>query len=239
MATRLVEGMRGGDLEDMVLPLISVDEFQSKIGEDAIVLGFYVSERDAATDLDRFIQKSSAGLVDSEVSPAPDQHGWFMVFVELPRNLRLPEMVKEVIDEISPLVNIENWRMRIRGVERLVPFSEEAVRLHINVEKIEEGLLDRAGSMLAESAAGSIQADGDALVIEDISMRIRLVPVGIGSAGDLLTEAGLDDAPIASDLVAIAEARRIERMLGEGWTAESVADHLLLSKGENSLLVRR
>src|ERR1700733_10450117 len=93
----LLEGMREGDLADLVLPMISVDEYSSKIDNDqAIVVGFYVHEEMAARDLNRFLQKSAVPLLGTDVSPAPDSHGYFMVFCEMMDNDRLAQNVQAI-----------------------------------------------------------------------------------------------------------------------------------------------
>ena len=79
----LNEGLRPDDLEDLVLPILSIDEYESKIEDDGIVVGFYTQYKDPANDLNRFIQKSAIDILDSEVSPAPTEDGYFIVFVEL------------------------------------------------------------------------------------------------------------------------------------------------------------
>lgn len=133
--TNLYEGMLGGDLEDLVLPMISVDEFVSKVGDDAIVFGFYVSDRDGAVDLNRFIQKSPLKILDTEISPAPDQRGFYVVFFEVLLNERLPEVIAELLKEIEPLVMIEKWKMQIRGQDDLIAFSEKALTKYAQVVK--------------------------------------------------------------------------------------------------------
>lgn len=135
--TTLNEGMLGGDLEDLVLPMISVDEFVSKVGDDAIVFGFYVSDRDGAVDLNRFIQKSPLKILDTEISPAPDQRGFYVVFFEILINDRLPEVVGELLKEIEPLVMIEKWKMQIRGQDDLLPFSEKTLTKYAHMVKKE------------------------------------------------------------------------------------------------------
>jgi hypothetical protein len=55
--SKLYEGMWSGDLADLVQPLVSIDEYASKIDPNAIAVGFYVQDKDAADDLNRFIQK--------------------------------------------------------------------------------------------------------------------------------------------------------------------------------------
>jgi 23S rRNA U2552 (ribose-2'-O)-methylase RlmE/FtsJ len=123
--SKLYEGMWSGDLADLVQPLISIDEYASKIDSDAIAIGFYVHDKDAADDLNRFIQKSPVSIIDSDVSPAPDQRGYYIVFVEFTYNDRLVSNISSLIEEVSPLVSIENWQMRVRNIEGLVEFDNE------------------------------------------------------------------------------------------------------------------
>ncbi|RYD66041.1 MAG: hypothetical protein EOP83_05980, partial [Verrucomicrobiaceae bacterium] len=123
MFKRLLEGMREGDLEDLILPLISVDEYESKIDDDAIVLGFYVSEADAAEDLNRFLQRSPIELLDTEISPAPDAQGFYMVFVELLNNKMLPENITALLEEVAAVSNIESWKMQVRGFDDLEAYD--------------------------------------------------------------------------------------------------------------------
>ena len=39
---QLNEGLKELDLQDLVLPLVSVDEYESKIDEEAIVVAFFI-----------------------------------------------------------------------------------------------------------------------------------------------------------------------------------------------------
>ena len=80
------EGLMKNDLAKLVLPIMSIDEYDSKIKDDAIVVAFYVTDKDPASDLNKFIQKSPVMLLDTEVSPAPNQDGFYLVFVEMDRS---------------------------------------------------------------------------------------------------------------------------------------------------------
>lgn len=123
--SKLLEGMWAGDLADLVQPLVSIDEYQSKIDPDAIAIGFYVNDKDAADDLNRFIQKSPVSIIDSDVSPAPDQRGYYIVFVELSFNDRIVPNIEAVLGEVSPLVDVQEWQMKARNLDGLVPFDAE------------------------------------------------------------------------------------------------------------------
>ena len=98
---KINEGMRAGDLADLVLPMISVDEYESKIDDSSIVIGFYIHDQDAASDLNRFLQKSPIQIIDTEISPAPDQHGYYIVFVELINDRRIAKNIADILAEVS------------------------------------------------------------------------------------------------------------------------------------------
>jgi hypothetical protein len=238
LASNLTEGMREGDLADLVLPLISVDEYKSKIDEDeAIVIGFYVHDQAAADDLNRYLQKSAAPLLDTEVSPAPDQHGYYLVFVELTKNSRLAENITDIINEMEGLVDIEEWQMRVRDHDDLIPFSPEAlshVLKHFDDHMREQAILKFLGHSLLESA----NIDGDLLVLEAGSERMVFNVVGFDQVDRLLHAHRLDEAALAYDLRAVARTNRINRMLGEAWNVMALRQYTLLHHDEDGLLLR-
>jgi hypothetical protein len=55
----LEEGLRKGDLEDLIYPIFEVDKFRSKMGEDrdVCVVTFQAKDRYPAKDLMEFIEK--------------------------------------------------------------------------------------------------------------------------------------------------------------------------------------
>lgn len=128
MSYKLHEGMWAGDLTDIVQPLVSIDEFESKIDDNAIVIGFYVSDEDAATDLNRFIQRSPVNIIDSDQSPSPDMDGYFMVFVEILYDERVANNIKKILDEVNPLVGVSTWQVKIRNYQKKFNFDEDKIK---------------------------------------------------------------------------------------------------------------
>jgi hypothetical protein len=141
-SSKLTEGMWKGDLEDIVQPIVSIDEYESKIDSRAIAIGLFVNDSDAADDLNRFIQKSAVPIIDADVSPAPDQRGYYIVFAEFQINDRLAQNIKDLLDEVGHLCNIESWKMKLRGVEGVHPLNTDIITkaIHRNQlgDKIEE-----------------------------------------------------------------------------------------------------
>ena len=132
MQNKINEGLHTGDLADLVLPLISIDEYVSKISKDSVVIGFYVHDKEAANDLNRFIQRSSVEFIDVEVSPAPDQHGYFLVFVEILNNAQIGKNVGDLLEEMERLIDIspKEFRMRVRKTDGMIRSPPLIVSTH-------------------------------------------------------------------------------------------------------------
>jgi len=241
LTSNLTEGMREGDLADLVLPLISVDEYQSKVADDseAVVFGFYVHDQSAADDLNRFLQKSAVPLLDTEVSPAPDQHGYFMVFVELINNARLAENVADILGEINSLVDIDEWQMRVRDLDDLIPFSSDALTQAMKKpdDKIaEQAILD----FLQPSALDTAMIDGEMLILQGSGERFVFEVIGFDRIKELLEQQDLTETGIGFDLRAIARTNRIARILGEAWQVLELNKFVMLQHSDDprSLLLQ-
>ncbi len=225
----LHEGLREGDLADLVLPLISVDEYCSKVDpSECIVFGFYVHDEDAAKDLNRFLQKSSVPIMDTEVSPAPDQHGFYMIFVEMMDNSRLEENVMSLLAEIKTLVDIEDWQMQVRKTDGIVPFSEDNLKQclrHSKKEDTSEDVLEffRPSMLLNASIEG-----GKVLVLEGGGERHVYRIREFGRFETILKNQGLTEAPITFNIRTIAKMNRIRRALGEDWEAMAIGKLVLI-----------
>lgn len=176
----LSEGMWVGDLTDLVQPLISVDEYKSKIDDTAIVIGFYIQDRDAADDLNRFIQKSPVSFVDCEVSPAPDQRGYYIVFVELPYNDRMVANIGSLLSEISPLVGIENWQVKCRNLKGIVRFDSDKLERVLKANHLSDKIkslkvmLNKIRKDKAEQEALAAKADQIAQEKADKAVRDKI-----------------------------------------------------------------
>jgi len=109
--TKINEGLRVGDLENLVSPKISIDEFESKSGSDdeILVVAFYVKDDQPADDLATFIERGAHKVVDTEVSPAPDDDGHYLVFVEINKDENAIQTVLNILKDLKQLVDIEKW----------------------------------------------------------------------------------------------------------------------------------
>ena len=110
----LMEGLRAGDLKHTVDHLFTVDQFQSKMGEDkdVLVLRFRASSKEPALDLMEFIEKGYNFVLDADISSGEEKDGYYSIFVELERSKKAPREVKDLLGGISQLCDLNNWRFR-------------------------------------------------------------------------------------------------------------------------------
>jgi len=129
----LSEGLRSGDLKELVSDLFTVDQYRSKMGEDRdiVVLGFSVREKNPAVDLMEFIEKGYAYILDADMSTGEESDGKYQVFVEMERTKELPSQLKHLLDGIGQLTGNRDWRFRYQKANSSLPFNEETVMENI------------------------------------------------------------------------------------------------------------
>jgi hypothetical protein len=110
---QIKEGVEYGDLETLVDSIVSVGEFKPKTGteEDVIVVGFYVKDEAPAMDLAKFIERGVTPMLDTEVSPNPNDVGMYIVFVEV-ENEDLMTTTLSLINDIHGLVKNDTWSLK-------------------------------------------------------------------------------------------------------------------------------
>jgi hypothetical protein len=112
----LRENLEFGDLNRLVHNELHVDEYKSKMGDDAdvCVVSFKVAGKEPSSDLVSFIEKGYDYVLDADVSSGEKEGGDYLVFVELERTVGLPEQIIQIINDLMNLTkqNIEEWRVR-------------------------------------------------------------------------------------------------------------------------------
>lgn len=210
----IIEGLKHGDLDGMILSIVSIDEFEPKIDEEAVVIHFHALEHDAAVDLNRFIQRSSVSILDTEVSPAPDQKGRWLVFVELLDDENFEENVTSLLKEVSGLALVSKWTLKIRGNQdrQIETKSANTKRKSVN-EVINALKLSEIHRVICE----------DTIILEDRS-GFRFEVIGFGDAETLV-----GNRPCDLDFAATSKCRRIFEALGSGWQVSSWGNRIIAS----------
>ena len=133
----LTEGLFANDLVGLVLPTISINEFEPKIEKTALVIAFFVKNKEAAEDLSVFLEKSAIeDILDAEVSAAPDEGGYYLVFIEVSNKIAV-EMIMKIIAIANHLCSIDEWIFQ--GYKLSKKYSANKANIKTYLQAIKEG----------------------------------------------------------------------------------------------------
>ena len=164
----LEEGLQKGDLEGMVLPMLSIDEFQSKIDDrTVIVVAFYSFEEDPAHDLSNFIERSPTQVLDTDVSPAPSKEGYYLTFVEIKRNPQFPQNLINILMEVSRLTSINNWQFtsHLLPKGKVLPINNENLGKYVNLKPKAADLKGKLQEFFQHSSLSDFDLDDGDLTL--------------------------------------------------------------------------
>ena len=121
-----------GDLARLVNNELHIDEYKSKMGDDAdvCVISFKVSGKEPSADLVSFIEKGYDFVLDADVSSGEKEGGDYLVFVELQRSEELPTQILEIMNDLMNLTNqkIEDWTVKYHKSNRNHKLSSDSLR---------------------------------------------------------------------------------------------------------------
>ena len=120
----ITEGSEINDLARLVKPVMTVDEFRSKMGEDKdiIVVGFTVLTKEPAADLVNFVEKSYDWVLDADISSGETSDGNYVVFVEIQRKPNAAEHIYNMLEDMMNLTGqtLAEWKFTyFKGNEKL------------------------------------------------------------------------------------------------------------------------
>lgn len=138
----LNEALSYKDMDGMLKPTMHVDEFSSKIGDDAdiIVVSFFVRSDLAARDLVSWFEKGYDWVIDADRSPGEITPGRYLVYVEMKRRSAAGRWLQHLLEDLSTLTEFQpkDWTMHYKNethdwspqtFDRLVPLSPKEYRL--------------------------------------------------------------------------------------------------------------
>jgi hypothetical protein len=165
-------GLEAGNLRKLIHPELHIDEFKSKLGDDAeiCVISFKVNGKEPAQDLVNFIEKGYSWVVDADVSSGEMDDGDYIVFLEIDRNRELPENVIAMMEDIMRLTEQElsDWRVRyhsnttdhkltLEDLAEMVPLSPEEYDAKYGTDDDQEDLESDAPAQEPEAMDPELQ----------------------------------------------------------------------------------
>jgi hypothetical protein len=217
------EGLKQADLKDLVLPMLTVDEFSSKIDDNQIiVVGFYCFEEDAAHDLSNFIERSPVNVEDTEVSPAPSKEGYYLCFVEMRRNKQFPHKLMDLLSEVSRLTTIQNWQFTSQNMQagETEDVTLQSLTQHVKLKPVSTNKSSQIKEWFQHSSLHDVITHGDQLELRrgPISWHMQILEFG-------------DQLPaqaMCMETASQGQAIRLERLLEGGYQAHAVPGAVVL-----------
>lgn len=106
--------LRQGDLHDLVYHIMEIDGYKSKMGsdEEIVTLSFSVKTKEAADDLETFLEKGYKFVLDADATSGETSDGTYKVFVEIERTDEVPKQITELANGVSNLSGLDNLKFR-------------------------------------------------------------------------------------------------------------------------------
>lgn len=129
--SQLNENLEQGDLKRLIASSIHIDEYKSKMGDDAdvCVVSFKVAGKEPSADLVSFVEKGYDWVLDADVSSGEKEGGDYLVFIELERTPELPKQITTLVGDINNLTEFKfkDWLVRYQKTNRDLELTEETL----------------------------------------------------------------------------------------------------------------
>jgi ABC-type Fe3+-hydroxamate transport system substrate-binding protein len=121
MSKILNEGLDYHDLEGIVIPTVTVDEYAAQMGKDSeiVTIAFIVKNKQSGEDLSDWFERGYDFVLDAQVSDGELTSGKYLVFVEMNRRTSVPERIITLLDDLETLTDIplKDWTVIVDDEE--------------------------------------------------------------------------------------------------------------------------
>lgn len=109
------------DLVNMVVPIITIDKYEAKMGDDdeIVTVTFTTKGKQVADDLVDWLERGYDYVLDAQTSEGEVTSGKWLVFIEMDRRTRVPERIIEMVEDMVTLTDlpVKEWTIVIDDEE--------------------------------------------------------------------------------------------------------------------------
>jgi hypothetical protein len=111
------EGMDYHDMKGQINPVVSIDEYSAKMGDDSdiVTITFITNSKLSAEDLVSWLELGYDFILDASVSEGELSQGKWLVFVEMKRRSNVPDKLMEILSDLETLTDkpIDKYKIKI------------------------------------------------------------------------------------------------------------------------------
>lgn len=235
------EGLQVNDLDGVLIPVISIDEYHGKIDDKSIVVSFFLTDPDAAIDLSSFIESGPYDILDTDVSKSINEDGYYQVFIEMERTDHFYYDLKDILDSLDSLSGNLKWTfMAPRSKGDAVPFTEDEIKHKLFYKTIEkpnkDGTSEKSESMeeavmefLSHSNASDVRLYESEIVIQNNNLVTENKFVTFSDEGLLNHILGLSVKKNTQNPIIAENVKKLSAILGSDWLVETAGQFILVS----------
>jgi hypothetical protein len=169
--------------------IFEVDSYASKMGEDKdiVVLAFTVKNQEPAQDLVEFVENGYDFVLDADASPGELSDGKYKVFVEIERNRRISEQIIELLNGVSKLADVDDFKFRYHksfnsidadadNLGKTIPKTKDEYEI-----SIQENVMNNFSNFFGRSYLEQVSVDHEDLVFQKKyaePLRLRIADFG-------------------------------------------------------------
>ena len=130
----LTEGVKAGDLENILVPMISLDEYVPKHNDDNIVLAFYIKNEPEAIDPLMMFCETLPGVSHVDAGDADTMKRTSIIYCELKRDISTKDIMKRLIKDVLMIGNLDmdDVAVRIPNTDTEFKLSNDIIDLFYN-----------------------------------------------------------------------------------------------------------
>jgi len=129
----ITESLDYNDMTGQIDPVLSIDEYQAKMGPDSdiITLSMVVNSSLAGEDIVSWFEKGYDFVLDASLSTGEISPRKYLVFVEIKRRTAAPSRIVQLLADLETLTDmkVSDWKVKIG--ENEYPVTEEVIRDNI------------------------------------------------------------------------------------------------------------
>lgn len=124
------EGMDYHDLKGQIEPVVSIDEYAAKMGDDSdiVTITFITNSKLSAEDLVSWLELGYEFILDSSVSEGELTQGKWLVFVEMKRRSNVPDKLMEILSDLETLTDRPASKYKIKIDDELHNADKETIK---------------------------------------------------------------------------------------------------------------